>query len=397
MKIIGIEDTEEIKKKLDRKKLIIKIIIVLIIIIAVIIASTYIANVEFRDFVDLKILGKSAQENNVPFIEIEEGQNNIYAYDKYIVILKDNKLIHYNSNGKEELSIDMQISNPVIDINNRFLIIGEKDKQKLYLISGGNKVWEKDAKDIEGNISRVCVNKNGYSAIILSGTTHKSVIELFDSAGKKIFRTYLSNTLALDVDISNDNKYMSFAELNTNGTKISSSIKTISIEKAKDNSSDSIVNTYETKQDSLILNIKYQDQNKLVCMYDTNIYINNDGNETELISKEDMVKNSFIDIELNNNIVKVADKSSFLKSKSDIEIINVNNKNSNLYIIDGVVKQIYCFDSKIALNLGTEVHFIGTNGWLIKKYMSKQEIKDIVMCNNFAGIVYRNKIEIVGL
>ena len=291
------------------------------------------------------------------------------------MILKDNKLVHYNSNGKEELNIDVQISNPIIDINNRFLIIGEKDKQKLYLISNGNKIWEKDEKDIEGNITRVCVNKNGYSAIILSGTTHKSVIELFDASGKKLFRTYLSNTMALDVDISNDNKYMSFAELNTNGTKISSSIKTISIEKAKDNSSDSIVNIYETKQDSLALNIKYQDQNKLICMYDTNVNLNKDGNETELISKEEMIKNSFIDIELNNNIVKVADKSSFFVSKSDIEIININNKNASLYMIDGVVKQIYCFDSKIALNLGTEVHFIGTNGWLIKNIHQNKKLR----------------------
>lgn len=195
----------------------------------------------------------------------------------------------------------------------------------------------------------------------------------------------------MDVDISFDNKYMSFAELNTNGTKIASGIKTISIEKAE------IVNTYEQKQDSLILNIKYQDQNKLICMYDKKITIIQNDKEEEFLSEEEALKNSFIDIELSNNIVKVSDKSSFFKSKNDIEIININNKISNLYILDGVVKQIYCNDSKIALNLGSEVQFIGTNGWLIKKYTSSQEVKDVVMCNDFAGIIYRNKIEIVNL
>ena len=55
------------------------------------------------------------------------------------------------------------------------------------------------------------------------------------------------------------------------------------------------------------------------------------------------------------------------------------------------------YNDKISINLGSEVHFISTNGWLIKRYISSQEIKKIVMCNNFAGIVYRNKIEIVNI
>lgn len=181
MKIIGIEDTEEIKKRLMRKKTLITAGIIIIIILIIIVLSLYVANLEFRDFIDFKILRKEVISGNVTYIDIEENQNNIFSYDKYIVVLKDNKLAHYSSSGKKELELDIQINNPVIDTNNRFLIIGEKNKQKIYLISSGNKVWEKDEKEIEGNITRVSVNKNGYSAIILSGTTHKSVIEIFDN------------------------------------------------------------------------------------------------------------------------------------------------------------------------------------------------------------------------
>jgi len=396
MKIIGLQDSEEINRKLNKKKLIITIIISIIAVVFLVATAVYIANKEFRDFVDFKIFRKIVTENNLTSISIDENQNNIYAYDKYIAILKNNKLIHYNSAGKEENVLDVEISNPVTDINNRFLLIGEKDQKRLYLISSGNKVWE---KEIEGNITRVCVNKNGYSAIIISGTTHKSVIQVFDSTGKQIFKTYLSNSTAMDVDISHDNKYMSFAELSTNGTKISSKIKTISIEKAKENPSESIVNIYDLKTDALILNIKYQDQNKIVCMYDNAINVLKDGKDEQILNLEDKnVKNSFADIELTNFAVRVIDKSSFFNSENTIEIVNINNNNNkNIYLLDEVVKQIYCNDTKIALNLGSEIHFIGTNGWLIKKYTSSQQIKDIVICNNFAGIIYRNKIEIVNL
>lgn len=181
MKIIGIEDTEELKKRFTRKKTLITTGIGIGVILIIILLSLYVANLEFRDFIDFKILRKEVTSDDATYITIDENQNNIFSYDKYIVILKDNKLIHYSSSGKKELELDIQINNPVIDTNNRFLIIAEKDKQKIYLVSNGNKVWEKDEKEIDGNITRVSVNKNGYSAIILSGTTHKSVIEIFDN------------------------------------------------------------------------------------------------------------------------------------------------------------------------------------------------------------------------
>ena len=43
----------------------------------------------------------------------------------------------------------------------------------------------------------------------------------------------------------------------------------------------------------------------------------------------------------------------------------------------------------IALNLGTEIEFIDTNGWLIKRYNSSSEVKDIILCDGLAGIIYK--------
>jgi len=47
--------------------------------------------------------------------------------------------------------------------------------------------------------------------------------------------------------------------------------------------------------------------------------------------------------------------------------------------------------------MGSEVHFVNTNGWLAKKYISTQEIKDVVIGSGIAGIVYKDKIEIINL
>ena len=62
-----------------------------------------------------------------------------------------------------------------------------------------------------------------------------------------------------------------------------------------------------------------------------------------------------------------------------------------------VTKEIYTTGNIIALNLGAEVEFINTSGWLVKRYTAEQEITSIVISNSIAGIVYRDKIEIINL
>ena len=53
--------------------------------------------------------------------------------------------------------------------------------------------------------------------------------------------------------------------------------------------------------------------------------------------------------------------------------------------------------NNIALNLGNEVQIINSNGWLLKKYMSTNQIKSLVVGDSIAGIIYKNRIEIIDL
>ena len=396
MKIIGINNEEEKVRELNRKKVIITGIISIILVVLIILICVYIANRSFRDFIDKYVLMKNVSENNVTSIALEESESyQVYAYDKYVSIFNKNTLTGYNSSGKKEYELTVEITNPIIDTNNRFLLMAEKGKQKIYLISGNSIVWE---KELEGNISRVSVNKNGYVSVILTGTTYKSIVQIFDSTGKEMFKTYLSSSIVVDSDISYDNKYLSFAEVSTNGTLVQSMIKTISIQKAQETPSESIISTITSPSDSTIINLKYQDGNKLICMYDDSIYFIQDQKSEELINLEEEGKKiSFGDIELTNFAFRIVEESILLSTESKVELMNTSSKKINIYTIDSVIKEVYSYEDSIALNLGSEIHFIGTNGWLIKKYTSSQEIRKIVMGSNFGAIVYRDKIEIVEL
>ena len=44
-------------------------------------------------------------------------------------------------------------------------------------------MWE---TEVEGNVSKIDVNENGYVSIILKGTTYKSVIVVYDAKGNEL-------------------------------------------------------------------------------------------------------------------------------------------------------------------------------------------------------------------
>lgn len=399
MKLIKFEKKQDgiYDKKLNKRKVIISIIIVIIIAIFVVVAALYVTNTDTRNFIDTNIFRKNITKDNATFIEIKSENNpHVYAYDKYIVLLEKNTLTSYTSYGREEEKLKVEVSNPIFASSEKSLIIAEKDKKRIYSIYDGNILWQ---KDLEGNITRISVNKNGYVSVILSGTTYKSVIVIFDKEGKELFRTYLSNTTAVDCSISNDNQYMSFAEINTSGTLIQSTIKVVSIEKAKQKPEEAIIYTHNGDENSIIVNIKYQDRNTLMALYNDRIEAIKNEKVDVITRLDDKDKNiTFGDIELNNFVYRIVEKSSgFFNSDSTVEIISSTNNKDNIYLLKGVAKSVFSNEGVIAINMGTEIHFIGTNGWLLKKYSSKQEFKDIVITNNVAGIVYRDRIELIGL
>lgn len=384
-------------KTINKRKIIGVGILLVIICLILVIYLVYAANENFRAFMDANILNKSIEQDNLKSITLENYDNsNIFAYSKYIAILKDNTLTTYNSSGKIEAENNIQITNPITTSNGKYLIIAEQDSSKIYLLKDNNIRWE---KTLEGNISRISVNSSGYSAIILKGTAYKSVVLLLDDSGNEMFKYYMSSTIAVDASISEDNKYVGIAEVNTSGTLIQSNIKILSIAKAKENPTEAIVYTYNAPLNSLVLNIKYQNKNKLVCEYDNEIHVIKDNVDTKLTDiNTDQEKITYYSIELDNNIVKnVEENASLFATNTAIKIINSTTQKENTYKFEGVIKEMYCSGSKIALNLGSEIHFVDTNGWLIKKYTSNQEVRKIVISNEVAGIIYRNKIELIKL
>lgn len=385
----GTTNEQKPRKPIDRKKLIKILSITSAVLIILAFVILYINNIKFREFFDKYIFGKEVYENNLDTITLQEEDTNYsYAFEKTIAVLSKNTLKLYNSSGKEEHSLSVEISNPIFGANGKYLVVAENKGQKVYLVADNNIIWQ---KDVEGDITKVEVNKNGYVAIVISNTSYKSEILVYDLNGNEIFNRYLALDYAIDTSISEDNKYIAIAKANFTGTLIQSSIEIFLIE-TKNNEFN-----YQAESNKLIVNIEYQEKNKLVCMYDDSIHIIENNNDKELM-KYDSKNTLFMGINLDSSVAQIDKISSGLfDSNSSVKFTNISTNVSNSYELGGVPKTMYSYKDIVAVNLGTEVTFVKTNGWLSKRYKSTREVQNIILTNSIAGIVYKNKIEIVKL
>lgn len=374
-------------------KLTILIVLILIIITMFVLTCIYFNNINFRKWCDENIIDKEISQTNVKNITISKDENvQVFAYDKYICVLRKKTLEFYNRIGKKENTIEVDITNAEFSASGRYLAISEKNGQKFYLISGKEKIYE---NEIEGNISQISVNRNGYLSVVISNTSYKSVVDVFDKDGKEIFRTNLRTARVVDVSVSQDSKYLAIAEVDLSGIIIKSSIQIVSMELAQTNPEDAFVNKYEASVGKLIMNIKYQEKNNLICMYNDSIDILFENENKEFIKYEEK-KLAFVTIELNNRIILVEENSSGeYTSDTYMNILNPQNGKAKKYITSNVAKSIITSENKIAINFGTELHIINIEGILIKKYKSNAEINNVVMTDNLAAIVYSDKITII--
>ena len=182
------------KFRLSKKKIILLSIVLVIMILAVTFSLLYKHNLSFRKFVDNYIFKKNITENTLPKISTDNTYS--FAYNDYIVTLDKNELVFYKKSAEKVSSLDVKISKPIIQTCGKYLCIAEKDGSKFYLINNQNILWQ---KDVDGKISNLSINKNGYVAVSISDTTYKTLCKVYKEDGTELFTKYLSKSSIIDL------------------------------------------------------------------------------------------------------------------------------------------------------------------------------------------------------
>lgn len=383
---------DKFKERRKNRKVIKFTIITLIAIIILVFIALYMANKSFNSFIDTYILKKRISENDANSLTIDtDNLSLIYAYDKSLVVYSDGSINFYNTDAKQTGNIEMTLSKPIADSEDKYLALADYGLQKVCLIKSNSLVWQ---KDIEGKISKVSVNKQGYVAVSVTGTTYESIVMLFNENGDLLFSKYLS-TYVIDVDISDDSKYIAIAEVDNSTILPVTKIEMVSVGLASTSSENATINTYEAESNKLLTGMNFQSKNVLVCSFEDYVLKMTDSSSDRLYEFSDLT--AYLEVDSRKGFVRIdKDESSVFKSDYRLKITNENNS-EKVYIIEGSIKSLVCKDNKIALNLGKEVQFIDNNGWLVKKFIGNQEVKSVLVSNKIGIIVFKDKISIVNL
>lgn len=361
----------------------------IILAIFVIITAGYVTNAKFRNLIDSKIFNKNITSSSLNYIEINSDDNPIsFAYDNYIGILSKNILSIYNNKGNLENDLKINITTPLINCNKKYVLIAEKNGNKFYVINSSSILWQ---GNVDGKIEKVNINQNGYVCITVSNSTYNSIVIVFDNDGDELFKTFLDSTYAMHSVISNNNEYLAIGEIDYTGTVIKSNIRITSMSDAK------TIYTFTAPENEVLTNISYIDKNIAICAFSKSIYKVSTSNSSKIYDISDNI--AFANINMENVLGIVERQSSGLFSyEYQLKLKNFNSNNENLYILNNALpKKTVSRGKFIALNYGSNVDIVNQNGSLKKSYTSNQQIKDIILGEHIAGIVYKDKIEVISL
>lgn len=388
------KEMQQIQRELKIRKVVIITFVSLAIIGLIAFVSLYISKKQFRKWIDINLLRKSVTTEDVASIDLDANKNNqIFCYDKFITILNDKNLKIYNQYGEvvQELAID--VNTAIFSSSDKYLAIAEKSGQELAIVLEKNLLWR---EKVDGEILQININKNGYVALVTTDTTYKSIITLYSSDGKSIFKKYLSTTRVEDVAISNDNKYLAYSEIDISGAIVQSNINILSVENAKKSGDEATYYEHKSDPSKMIVKLKYQDKGKLLCEYDNSIDLIDNKSETNIIQIDEST--TFASVNLNNSVAYITEENKgIFNTDSTLNIINTQNNQKFTYSFDEITKEMYAYGNVIGINIGTEVYFVNTNGILVKEYISKQEITKVILSNQIALAVYKDRVEIINL
>lgn len=365
-----------------------KFVCVIFLILLLFIGSSYI----YTHFDELKNYWSNEDWKLVEVLETVPLSNyfTIDGNNSNLIVVGNNYVHGFSPNGKENFDINVSLKNARTSTAGEYCIIGEKDASKIYMINSSAKIWE---LDIQGTILDVSVNKNGYAAIVYKQVGYKSLIKVIKPDGEELFTTYLASNYALDVEISNDNKTLVIAEINTEGVNVESVIELINMSDLENKNSKKI----NLPEDTLITNIEYNSKNKLVVLTDKNI----------LLLEGEVLKNLGEDFDDDTQIASIENADNpIVISKIENGLFDTSYalriydyKNSGVtyeeYQTEEVPSIVTASDGHIVMLLEKEIVIVNSNGKLVKKSDVLGNIKSIVIFNNgnALAVIHRDKIE----
>ncbi len=183
----------------------------------------------------------STKERNVPInnqptitsldFELDSGityQNAVTSTALFFYSTENLKII--NPKGELVKDLSLKFSHPAVVTRGTLALFYDRGGRKAVVFNG---VKESTSVELEENILLAAINASGTMLFVTESNLHKCAVEVYDSAGKELFKWNSGSLSVIAADISDNNKDITVSAVNTDEGTVKNKIIMFNIAKEK--------------------------------------------------------------------------------------------------------------------------------------------------------------------
>lgn len=310
-------------------------------------------------------------------IALNDASNSRYArYDNGILVVNDNLMTLYTNTGKTTWSVPIQISEPILKVSGKKILIAEENGKKFELYNGKKSLYK---KELENNIINANLSSDGDVTLVTERNYYKGSVSVYNKDGEEVFLRNFGTDSVLASAISKQRKLA--VSLLSVDEKVNSKIVFLDINKTDDGTSKVYENT-------LVYDLDFSGETLFAYCDDKIVALNKNSKEKWI--EEFGEKNlCYYNKDTSNNRLLLLDNSN------EGEFILFNSSGITKKMRTDIIPEFCDVNSnKIIYNDERNLYLTKTNGDHLAKYTTSRDIyKTFFIDSKNVLVVYNSSIE----
>ena len=182
--------------------------------------------VVYRDALNLDMVKRWLTYNTISrdeaglaeeFVFSGDSQNSFATFDNGLLLCSNTTLQLYSSSGRQELTMAVNMEQPVIHVDGAYALIYDAGGSSLYVFHNEEKVFTYETQEGYGLIS-ARINSNGYFAVTEQSPGYKATVTVYDNELNKRISWNESTCFIMDALVSPDNQTLAVVKVSQSQT-----------------------------------------------------------------------------------------------------------------------------------------------------------------------------------
>ncbi len=301
-----------------------------------------------------------------------EAQPVFNAYEGQIIKVSRDGIEALNIRGEKQWTHVVSLNSPILKADGNDMLAFDKGGRNIYSLGKNSIKW---FKTIDNTILNADINNDGYVAIVKKKDGYKAAVEVYDPKGTLIFTTVRGERFVLSAKVLPSDTEVVLNTVDANGIRAGTKFEFLNIRG-------------EALADISMSNAIFPSAwsirgNAIVAVSDIEMHCFNIGGEEEWKQSFGKVYSTTV---TSGNLIVAAIRGEnsgnlMVGDTTDIQILNSYGETVGIYEAKGEVTKVSSYGSIIAANTGKVIYFISSKGKLLRKYTSRNGIKDVFFIN----------------